>query len=144
VEKSVSLGDTVSLKYTGWLESNGRLGKLFESSNSSNSSTEKEIRFRVGESRVIRGWEEGVLGMRKTGRRLLVVPPDLAYGKAGLGDRVPSQATLVRLGVVACETYRTSQSVTGSNFSSRANGPSNDVPGHVRLSVFIATATTDL
>lgn len=43
----------------------------------------------------LQGWEEGVVGMKKNGRRLLIVPPPLAYGKKGLGSRIPPNSTLL-------------------------------------------------
>lgn len=80
-------GDEVTIHYVGFLPD----GTLFE-----NSLAEGEpITFRLGGREVIRGWEEGVEGMRPGGRRRLVIPPELAYGAEGRGDVIPPDAVLV-------------------------------------------------
>ena len=76
---------TVEVHYTGWLTN----GKKFDSSRDRGES----ITFPL--TRVIAGWTEGVAGMKVGGRRKLVIPPNLAYGKRGAGDAVPPDATLI-------------------------------------------------
>ncbi|CAI5685749.1 unnamed protein product [Oreochromis niloticus] len=61
----------------------------------SNQNKDKLLRLKIGAGKVIRGWEEGMLGMKKVGRRLIVIPPDLAYGSKGVPNRVPANSTLI-------------------------------------------------
>jgi FKBP-type peptidyl-prolyl cis-trans isomerase FkpA len=80
-------GQTVSVHYTGWLID----GTKFDSS----VDRSRPFDFALGKGRVIRGWEEGVEGMRVGGRRKLTIPPQLGYGAAGAGGVIPANATLV-------------------------------------------------
>ncbi|MFZ0760467.1 MAG: FKBP-type peptidyl-prolyl cis-trans isomerase [Candidatus Sulfotelmatobacter sp.] len=81
-------GSHVRVHYTGWLTT----GKKFDSSVDAG----KPFDFTIGNGEVIRGWEEGVTGMRVGGKRQLRIPPDLAYGTAGTPDgSIPPNATLI-------------------------------------------------
>ena len=80
-------GKVAMVQYTGWLTD----GTKFDSSLDHG----EPLQFRIGEGRVIQGWERGVLGMRVGGRRRLVIPPDLAYGERGYPPVIPGNATLV-------------------------------------------------
>jgi FKBP-type peptidyl-prolyl cis-trans isomerase len=80
-------GKHVKVDYTGWLTN----GKKFDSS----VGTGKPYDFMLGASRVIKGWDEGVAGMKVGGKRQLRIPPDLAYGKAGYSTVIPPNATLI-------------------------------------------------
>ncbi|XP_006802608.1 FK506-binding protein 15 isoform X2 [Neolamprologus brichardi] len=89
--QSVENGDSVEVVYTGWLLENHTCGQMFDS----NQNKDKLLRLKIGAGKVIRGWEEGMLGMKKAGRRLIVIPPDLAYGSKGVPNRVPANSTLI-------------------------------------------------
>lgn len=82
----VKTGDTVSVHYTGYLED----GTKFDSSLERGAPFE----FTVGQGRVIKGWEEGLLGMQVGGKRSLLIPPDLGYGPQGYPPVIPPNATL--------------------------------------------------
>ena len=79
-------GQTVVVNYRGSLEN----GTEFDSSYGRG-----PFSFPLGAGRVIKGWEEGVAGMKVGGKRNLVIPPDLAYGKRGAGGVIPPNATLL-------------------------------------------------
>lgn len=84
-------GDALEVAYTGWLFQNGELGQMFDS----NLGKDKLLRLKLGSGKVIKGWEDGMVGMRKGGKRLLIIPPSLAYGTSGLAGRIPPDSTLV-------------------------------------------------
>lgn len=81
----VAPGDTVTVHYTGILPD----GTVFDSSRD-----KEPFSFTVGEGIVIQGWERGLVGMKKGGRRILVIPPSLGYGATGVGQ-IPPNATLI-------------------------------------------------
>ena len=83
-------GQSVSVHYTGWLYDAGVQGAKFDSSRDRNS----PFQFSLGAGMVIRGWDEGVQGMKVGGKRTLVIPPDLGYGARGAGGVIPPNATL--------------------------------------------------
>jgi len=80
-------GKTVRVHYTGWLTT----GKKFDSS----LDRREPFEFRLGAGDVIRGWDEGVAGMKVGGKRQLSLKPDLAYGSQGAGGVIPPNATLI-------------------------------------------------
>lgn len=80
-------GSRVEVHYTGWLTD----GKKFDSSKDRG----QPFSFKLGGGQVIRGWDEGVEGMKVGGTRKLTIPPDLGYGARGAGGVIPPGATLV-------------------------------------------------
>lgn len=80
-------GKNVSVHYTGWLEN----GKKFDSSVDRG----QPFSFPLGAGRVIKGWDEGVQGMKVGGKRKLTIPSDLGYGSRGAGGVIPPNATLI-------------------------------------------------
>ena len=84
---AASAGQRVSVHYTGWLAD----GKKFDSSKDRG----EPFMFSLGRGEVIRGWDEGVTGMKVGGTRKLTIPPDLGYGARGAGGVIPPNATLL-------------------------------------------------
>lgn len=84
-------GQDVSVHYTGWLLYGGERGRKFDSSKDRG----EPFRFALGAGQVIRGWDEGVQGMKVGGTRVLTIPPALGYGARGAGGVIPPNATLI-------------------------------------------------
>ncbi len=84
-------GNHVSVHYTGWLYENGQAGQKFDSSKDRN----EPFEFPLGGGMVIKGWDEGVQGMKIGGTRRLVIPANLGYGAYGAGGVIPPNATLL-------------------------------------------------
>jgi len=78
---------TAVVHYTGWLED----GSLFDSSKNYN----EPFSFSIARGKVIKGWDEGIIGMKVGGIRKLIIPAELGYGKAGAAGIIPPDATLV-------------------------------------------------
>jgi FKBP-type peptidyl-prolyl cis-trans isomerase len=83
-------GQHVSVHYTGWLYQDGEQGAKFDSSRDRHDAFD----FALGAGMVIKGWDEGVQGMKIGGQRTLIIPPELGYGARGAGGVIPPNATL--------------------------------------------------
>ena len=84
-------GKTVNVHYTGWLNEKGQKGKKFDSSLDRG----QPFAFSLGAGMVIRGWDEGVAGMKVGGKRTLMIPASLGYGARGAGGAIPPNADLI-------------------------------------------------
>jgi FKBP-type peptidyl-prolyl cis-trans isomerase FkpA len=87
---TAAAGNRVTVSYTGWLYDSAQpsgKGKQFE--------TNPSFTFLLGTGAVIKGWDQGVVGMKVGGVRRLVIPPELAYGSSGAGSTIPPNATIV-------------------------------------------------
>ena len=90
----IAAGKIAVVQYTGWLyeaSAPDNKGKQFDSSRNAG----QPFRFPVGTGQVIKGWDQGVLGMKIGGSRRLIIPADMAYGDSGAGGVIPPGATLV-------------------------------------------------
>ncbi|MFZ6777654.1 FKBP-type peptidyl-prolyl cis-trans isomerase [Undibacterium sp. Ji83W] len=92
--KEALAGNTVYVHYTGWLHdpfANRERGTKFDSSVG-----QQAFSFSIGSGRVIKGWEQGVAGMKVGGKRTLIIPPELGYGAAGAGNgMIPPNSYLI-------------------------------------------------
>jgi peptidylprolyl isomerase len=84
--EEAQLGKIVEVHYVGWLDD----GTRFDSSRND----DRPFTFRLGAGDAIKGWDEGLVGMRVGGKRKLTIPPDLGFGKQGVGNIVPPNAIL--------------------------------------------------
>ncbi|XP_026100132.1 FK506-binding protein 15-like isoform X2 [Carassius auratus] len=117
--QAVENGDSLEVAYSGWLLQNNSIGKMFDS----NLNKDKLLRLKLGAGKVIKGLEEGMMNMRKGGKRLMVIPPSLAYGSHGVANRVPPDSTLV----FEAEIRRVKFAKDGSSRDSAAPSPAPSV-----------------
>jgi FKBP-type peptidyl-prolyl cis-trans isomerase FkpA len=92
--KTAEKGKAVLVNYTGWLydpKAPDQKGAKFDTSEG----RVTPFGFIVGAGRVIKGWDEGVPGMKENGKRTLIIPASLAYGEKGAGGKIPPNATLL-------------------------------------------------
>ena len=80
-------GNIVQVHYTGWLTDNTKFDSSLDRG--------QPFEFTLGAGRVIKGWDEGVAGMKVGGKRRLVIPPELGYGVRGAGNVIPPNAMLI-------------------------------------------------
>jgi len=88
--KDAQPGRNVTVHYTGWLYEDGVQGAKFDSSKD----RDEPFIFPLGGGMVIKGWDEGVQGMKEGGQRTLIIPASLGYGARGAGGVIPPNATL--------------------------------------------------
>uniref|UniRef100_A0A8D0FZ20 peptidylprolyl isomerase n=1 Tax=Strix occidentalis caurina TaxID=311401 RepID=A0A8D0FZ20_STROC len=123
--QGVEGGDSLEIAYTGWLFQNNGLGQVFDS----NVNKDKLLRLKLGSGKVIKGWEEGMMGMKKGGRRYLIVPPAWAYGAQGVAGRVPPDSTLVfEVEVRRVKLVKECSGSDGQSVSSRDSPAPSPVP----------------
>ncbi|XP_057275241.1 FK506-binding protein 15 isoform X2 [Pezoporus wallicus] len=118
-------GDSLEVAYTGWLFQNNGLGQVFDS----NVNKDKLLRLKLGSGKVIKGWEEGMMGMKKGGRRYLIIPPAWAYGAQGVAGRVPPDSTLIfEVEVRRVKLVKDCSGSDGQSVSSRDSPAPSPVP----------------
>ncbi len=88
--EEIKSGDTISVTYQGWLTD----GQLFDRSRVNEEGVIEPFTFKLGSQQVIRGWEEGITGMKIGGKRRLIIPPASGYGSTGTGP-IPPNAMLI-------------------------------------------------
>lgn len=89
--EAISSGKTAKVHYTGWLDNDGKRGTKFDSSVDRGT----PFSFKLGAGMVIKGWDDGVEGMKKGGKRTLFIPSSLGYGERGAGGVIPPRADLI-------------------------------------------------
>ncbi len=92
--EEVIVGKTVNVHYTGWMfdeNAPDNKGEKFDSSRD----RDNHFSFLLGSGSVIKGWDQGVLGMKIGGHRTLIIPPSMAYGAQGAGNIIPPNSTLI-------------------------------------------------
>ncbi|XP_004452370.2 FK506-binding protein 15 isoform X1 [Dasypus novemcinctus] len=123
---AVEIGDSLEVAYTGWLFQNYVLGQIFDSTDNK----DKLLRLKLGSGKVIKGWEDGMLGMRKGGKRLLIIPPACAAGSEGVIGWVQSMDSILVFEVeVRRVKFARDSSSDGQSVSSRDSAVPSPIPG---------------
>jgi len=124
---TVNTGDNCEVKYTGWLlqPNTASCGQIFDS----NVNKDKMFRFKVGQGKVIKAWELGVVGMEKSMVRFLVVPPNLAYGQNGFKKVIPPNSSLA----FQIELIRMKQSRERSSTTNSVENNQNNIVGGIQM-----------
>uniref|UniRef100_A0A8C9IH47 peptidylprolyl isomerase n=2 Tax=Piliocolobus tephrosceles TaxID=591936 RepID=A0A8C9IH47_9PRIM len=128
---AVEVGDSLEVAYTGWLFQNHVLGQVFDST----ANKDKLLRLKLGSGKVIKGWEDGMLGMKKGGKRLLIVPPACAVGSEGvIGWTQATDSILVFEVEVRRVKFARDSGSDGHSVSSRDSAAPSPIPGGDSLS----------
>nr|XP_020145031.1 FK506-binding protein 15 isoform X3 [Microcebus murinus] len=128
---AVEVGDSLEVAYTGWLFQNHVLGQVFDST----ANKDKLLRLKLGSGKVIKSWEDGMLGMRKGGKRLLIIPPACAAGSEGvIGWTQAADSILVFEVEVRRVKFARDSGSDGHSVSSRDSAAPSPIPGADNLS----------
>ncbi|XP_040819757.1 FK506-binding protein 15 isoform X1 [Ochotona curzoniae] len=127
---AIEIGDSLEVAYTGWFFQNHVLGQVFDST----ANKEKLLRLKLGSGKVIKGWEDGMLGMTKGGKRLLFIPPACAAGSEGMIGWTQSTDILVFEVEVKRVKFARDSGSDGHSVSSRDSAAPSPVPGVDSLS----------
>ncbi|XP_006865795.1 PREDICTED: FK506-binding protein 15 [Chrysochloris asiatica] len=123
---AVEVGDSLEVAYTGCLFQNHALGQVFDST----ANKDKLLRLKLGSGKVIKGWEDGMLGMRKGGKRLLVIPPSCAAGSEGVIGWSPTTDSILVFEVeVRRVKFARDSGSDGHSVSSRDSAAPSPTPG---------------
>ncbi|XP_037707085.1 FK506-binding protein 15 isoform X2 [Choloepus didactylus] len=123
---AVEVGDSLEVAYTGWLFQNHVLGQVFDST----ANKDKLLRLKLGSGKVIKGWEDGMLGMRKGGKRLLIIPPAYAAGSEGVIGWFQSMDSILVFEVeVRRVKFARDSGSNGQSVSSRDSAAPSPIPG---------------
>uniref|UniRef100_A0A8C7KRC0 peptidylprolyl isomerase n=1 Tax=Oncorhynchus kisutch TaxID=8019 RepID=A0A8C7KRC0_ONCKI len=136
--QGVETGDSLEVTYTGWLLQNHAVGQVFDS----NLNKDKLLRLKLGAGKVIKGWEEGMVGMRKSGRRLMVIPPSLGYGSQGVANRIPADSTLIFEAELRRVKLAKDSGSDRASAGSRDSAASSPVPCVEKLGPYLPAGTT--
>ncbi|KAF3821159.1 hypothetical protein GH733_011312 [Mirounga leonina] len=128
---AVEAGDSLEVAYTSWLFQNHVLGQVLDST----ANKDKLLRLKLGSGKVIKAWEDGMLGMRKGGKRLLVIPPACAAGSEGVvgWTQSPDSILVYEVEIRRVKFARDSGS-DGHSISSRDSAAPSPIPGADGLS----------
>ncbi|XP_012576943.1 PREDICTED: FK506-binding protein 15 isoform X1 [Condylura cristata] len=122
---AVEVGDSLEVAYTSWFLQNHVLGQVFDST----ANKDKLLRLKLGSGKVIKGWEDGMLGMRKGGKRLLIIPPACAVGSEGVIGWIPStDSTLVFEVEIRRVKFAKDSASDGHSVSSQSSAAPSPVP----------------
>ncbi|XP_076319322.1 FK506-binding protein 15-like isoform X5 [Tachypleus tridentatus] len=122
---SLEVGHVAEVRSTGWLMTNHTFGQVFHS----DSDSEKLMRIKLGKSKVIKGLEEGLIGCKKNGRRLLIIPPSLGYGSTTVDNKIPPNSILIfEVQVKKMKSKDISRSSTPVVDSDASDGKKPEIP----------------
>ncbi|XP_036711024.1 FK506-binding protein 15 isoform X1 [Balaenoptera musculus] len=128
---AVEVGDSLELAYTSWLFQNHGLGQVFDST----ANKDKLLRLKLGSGKVIKSWEDGMVGMKKGGKRLLIIPPACAAGSEGVIGWTPSTDSILVFEVeIRRVKFARDSGSDGHSVSSRDSAAASPIPGADNLS----------